>query len=223
VNNYGGGKVNVISQLSVHLAHDGQECQAAILVQKGTLLDLLLGTDVLPKLGCSVVLPQGDGNMTDLLQGCVWDKSQCSSQSSLLQAEAPSFIPAVMQGMTVEVDHSNVKSGKSSTSQLCAEVESLVSESELKSSEFRLSAEVKSVESNSEPMSSESQLCAGVECIESNSELKSTELQLCAEVGSIETNSTLTSGNFGDSQLSAELESNSYVTSDVPNEFRSLR
>ena len=80
----------------------------------------------------------------------MWDKSQYSSQSSLLRAEAPSFIPAVVQGTTVEVDHSNVKSGESSSSQLCAEVESLMSGSELKSSEFRLSAEVKSVESSSE-------------------------------------------------------------------------
>ena len=56
VNNYGGGEVNGISQLSVHLAHEGQECQSTILVQKGASLDLLLGIDVLPKLGCSVVL-----------------------------------------------------------------------------------------------------------------------------------------------------------------------
>ena len=107
VNNNGGGKVNVISQLSVRLAHEGQECQSTILVQKGASLDLLLGTDVLPKLGCSVVLPQDDGKMTDLLQGQVWDKSQCLSQSSRLRAEAPSFIPAVVRGMAVEVGHIN--------------------------------------------------------------------------------------------------------------------
>ena len=99
VNNYGGGGVNVISQLSVHLTREGQECQSTILVQKGASLDLLLGTDVLLKPGCSVVLPQDDGKMTDLLQGQVWDKSQCLSQSSCLRAEAPSFIPAVVQGM----------------------------------------------------------------------------------------------------------------------------
>ena len=50
VNNYGGGEVNVISQLSERPAHKGQKCQATILVQKGAPLDLLLGTDVLSKL-----------------------------------------------------------------------------------------------------------------------------------------------------------------------------
>ena len=67
MNNYGDGEVNDISQLSVRLAHEGQECQSTILVQKGASLDLSLGNDVLPKLGCSVVLPHDDGKMTDLL------------------------------------------------------------------------------------------------------------------------------------------------------------
>jgi len=46
VSNYGGGEVNIISQISVRLAHEGQECQATILIQKGASLDLLLGTDL---------------------------------------------------------------------------------------------------------------------------------------------------------------------------------
>jgi len=39
VYNCGGGEVKIISQISVRLAHEGQECQATILVQKGTSLD----------------------------------------------------------------------------------------------------------------------------------------------------------------------------------------
>ena len=62
----------------------------------------------------------------------MWDKSQYLSQSSRLRAEAPSFIPAVVQGMAAD---SNLKYGESSKSQLCAEVESIENDSELKSSE----------------------------------------------------------------------------------------
>jgi len=40
-----------------------------------TTLDLLFGTDLLPKLGCSVVLPQDGGKMINLLQNTVWGKS----------------------------------------------------------------------------------------------------------------------------------------------------
>ena len=159
----------------------------------------MLGTDVLPKLGCSVVLPQGDGKITDLLRGQVWDKSQCSSQSSRLRAEAPSFIPAVVRGMAAEVGHSNLKSGESSKSQLCAEVESIESNSELKSSELQLCAEVGSIETNSTLTSGN---YSDVESIEMNSDHKSgesSESQLCAEVESIKTN--VKPGEFRESQL----------------------
>ena len=52
INNYGGGEVNIISQLTATLSHGSKECQTTIiLVQKGVSLELLLGTDVLSDLG----------------------------------------------------------------------------------------------------------------------------------------------------------------------------
>jgi len=78
-----------------------------------------LGTDLLPKLECYVVLPQNSGKMVDLLQNTVWDKSQCSSPNSCLRAEAPSFVPVAVQGMAAEVSHDRMRYG---TSQLSAEV-----------------------------------------------------------------------------------------------------
>jgi len=64
--------VNIIGQISVRLACDGQEYQVTILVQRGASLDLLLGTNLLSKPGFCVVLPQEGGRMTDLLQSeCV--------------------------------------------------------------------------------------------------------------------------------------------------------
>ena len=65
-----------------------------------------------------------------------------------------------------KVWHSNLKSGESSKSQLCAEVESIESNSELKSSELQLCAEVGSIETNSTLTSgnySDSQLSAWLE------------------------------------------------------------
>ena len=148
--------------------------------------------------------------MTDLLQGQVWDKSQCSSQSSCLQADAPSFIPAVVQAMAAEVGHSNLKSGESSKSQLCAEVEFIESNSELKSSESQLCAEVGSIETNS-PLTSgkfgDSQLSAE---LESSNNLKydvPNEFQFSAVIESIEMNSDPKSGESSESQLCAEVES----------------
>ena len=50
--------VNIIGQISVRLACDGQEYQVTILVQRGAPLDLLLGTNLLSQLGFCAVLPQ---------------------------------------------------------------------------------------------------------------------------------------------------------------------
>ena len=75
--------------------------------------------------------------MTNLLQGQVWDKSQCP----YLRSQAPSFNLAVVQGMAAEVGHSNLKSGESSESQLCVEVETNNSLKRYVPSEFQLSAD----------------------------------------------------------------------------------
>ena len=91
INNYGGGEMNIISQLTVTLSH-GRECQTTILVQKGASLDLLLGTDVLPNLGFYVVDGAGPGPMQELLQGKMWDHTGDLPKSQL-RVEAPSFIP----------------------------------------------------------------------------------------------------------------------------------
>ena len=73
VDNYGGGEVNVISQLPVSLKLGDKEYCAIILVQKGATVDLLLGTDLLTQLGfCVLKTSSKDGQMIDLLQGDVW-------------------------------------------------------------------------------------------------------------------------------------------------------
>ena len=73
VNNYGGGMVNIISQIPVSLKLGDKECHATILVQKGATLDLLLGTDLLTYLGFYVFQScDKKGQAIDLLNrdGC---------------------------------------------------------------------------------------------------------------------------------------------------------
>ena len=66
VRNFGGGEVNIIGQARVKLSRGAYCCLATMLVQKGTQLKVLLGTDLLPKIGFSFV---GNGEPTDLLTG----------------------------------------------------------------------------------------------------------------------------------------------------------
>ena len=73
VNNYGGGEVNVVGQLSISLKLGDKECHAIILVQKGATVNLLLGTDLLTQLGfCVLKASNRVGQMIDLLQGDAW-------------------------------------------------------------------------------------------------------------------------------------------------------
>ena len=68
INNFGGGEVYVISQLTIKLKRGTKMYQTTILVQKGVPLDLLLGTDVSAELGLYVVDGSGWGPVMELLQ-----------------------------------------------------------------------------------------------------------------------------------------------------------
>jgi len=57
VRNFGGGEVNVICQCTVNLIWGPHNCDATVLVQKGIAQKILLGTDVLKKLGFRMLTP----------------------------------------------------------------------------------------------------------------------------------------------------------------------
>ena len=59
--------MNVVGQATVTLCCGGHTSQVTLLVQKGTQLELLLGTDVLGKLGFQVLQKGRDGKPYDLL------------------------------------------------------------------------------------------------------------------------------------------------------------
>ena len=92
INSFGGGEMNVISQLTTNLKRGTKEYQTTILVQKGVPFDLLLGTDVLAELGLDVVDGAGQGPMMELLQGKTWE-SRVDLPKSQLRVDAPSFNP----------------------------------------------------------------------------------------------------------------------------------
>ena len=55
IRNFGGQEVNVICQAAITLARGKFKCHTTVLVQKGTALDMLLGTDILGQLGFKVL------------------------------------------------------------------------------------------------------------------------------------------------------------------------
>ena len=67
IRNFGEQEVNVICQVAITLACGKFKCRTTVLVQKGTALDMLLGTDVFGQLGFQVLQVQDDGKGLELL------------------------------------------------------------------------------------------------------------------------------------------------------------
>ena len=94
INNYGGGEVNIISQILVTLTHGKKNCQAMVQVQTGASIELLLGTDVLAQLGLHLLeATHANRYMTELLKGDIWQEVEDTPTTPALWADAPVFIP----------------------------------------------------------------------------------------------------------------------------------
>ncbi len=65
--NYGGMRLNIVRQLKASITRPGHSVSAVIQVQKDAPAELLLGTDLLPKLGFHFVQSQPEGEDIDLL------------------------------------------------------------------------------------------------------------------------------------------------------------
>ena len=68
IQNFGGGTVNVLSQATVGIHQGDYQCEATVLIQKGSALEFLLGTDVLARLGFDLVQTKQDGGAISLLE-----------------------------------------------------------------------------------------------------------------------------------------------------------
>ena len=100
VQSFGGGEVNIIGQVTVNVSQGEHSCQAVMLVQKGIQLEVLLGTDLLTKLGFLLI----NDNAKDLLTGLSYNLGERSDQntrqdsgqsSSLKEAEVSSVMVTV--------------------------------------------------------------------------------------------------------------------------------
>lgn len=66
--NYEGHPLDILSHIHLSLSQGGQAIDTIVLVQKGAPNDLLLGTDVQPKLVFALVMEAGE-RVVDLLTG----------------------------------------------------------------------------------------------------------------------------------------------------------
>ena len=83
VKNFGGGEVNVICQCTVNLMWGHHKCDTTVLVQKGISQKILLGTDVLKKLGFHMLTPEKKGGATDLLGSGDWQLQSAGKDPKL--------------------------------------------------------------------------------------------------------------------------------------------
>ena len=67
--NYGGHQLDFIAQVEFTLSRGDRQLTSTVLVRKDAPNDLLVGTDVQPKLGFSLVTKDDDGGTTDLFTG----------------------------------------------------------------------------------------------------------------------------------------------------------
>ena len=69
LNNYGGQRLSLIAQIELTLSQGDRQVQAVVLVQKDAPNDLLLGTDLQPRLGFTLSMRKGGGEVVGLLGG----------------------------------------------------------------------------------------------------------------------------------------------------------
>ena len=85
ISNFGGGKVNILSQVTVDICHGSYQCRATVLVQKGSMLELLVGTDLLAKLGFDLVQSNLSGESSSLLG----NPNPVTTQSGITDSASP--------------------------------------------------------------------------------------------------------------------------------------
>ena len=66
---YGGHKLELIAHIEFSISVGDKQVKSVVLVKKDSPNNLLIGTDVQPKLGFSVVVTSPDSRMPDLLSG----------------------------------------------------------------------------------------------------------------------------------------------------------
>ena len=84
--NYGGQQLDFIAQIDLSLSRGDRQVNSVVLVRKGVPNELLVGTDVQPQLGLSLVAEDSDGGMIDLFSG---QHLNCCQTTSRTNQESP--------------------------------------------------------------------------------------------------------------------------------------
>ena len=85
--NYGGGRLELIQQTSITLTRNGHTTCAIVQVQKDAPVELLLGTDTLPQLGFALLETDLSETGVDLLQKQTWKRHPRGSESTSIPNE----------------------------------------------------------------------------------------------------------------------------------------
>ena len=80
--NYGGGRLELIRQTSIILTRNGHTTCAIVQIQKDAPVELLLGTDTLPQLGFALLEMDLSETGVDLLQKQTWKKQPRGGEST---------------------------------------------------------------------------------------------------------------------------------------------
>ena len=81
--NYGGGDLDIIRQMTANISRENYACNATVLVQKDAPLDLLLGTDLHASLDFLLLETGSNRRVLDLLQNKEWEVSELSTAEQL--------------------------------------------------------------------------------------------------------------------------------------------
>ena len=113
IRNFIGGRVSVLCHVMVDITRGPHQCRVTISVQKGSKIELLLGTDLLTKSGCDLIKTSQKGEVTSLLSNFEYSSTTQSERKDL---QTPSPIGVLSEsknnsddnGKLLEVDHNYV-------------------------------------------------------------------------------------------------------------------
>lgn len=95
--NYGGGEISIVGEVNATIVHGSHEIEAPLQVQPEASVDLLLGTDLMPSLGFTLMSIESGTVGKDLFRGCQSIKLEPATSS---EQEDPTKVVAPPEDTT---------------------------------------------------------------------------------------------------------------------------
>ena len=92
--NYGGGELDIVSQMKAQISKGGNSLIGTVQVQKGAPVELLMGTDLQPQLEFLYFEPRQENIATDLFSSKLWNISEAHSLPGPHQPQETTRPPA---------------------------------------------------------------------------------------------------------------------------------